>query len=155
MSVENKRVTFLLEERLLIGILAVQVLFVCVGVLSRYLFNWSFSFTEEVTRYLLVWLACLGFPACWARHEMIQFSAPWEKPKWLETGIGIGVVFLCRLYLVVLLAVSLKNIISVQWAYQQKTAVLGWPIMWVSLSVPLMCVLFLFRSFGKRRKMGL
>ncbi|MBD3267763.1 TRAP transporter small permease subunit, partial [bacterium] len=87
-----------IEERFVMVLLAIQVLLIGLGVLSRYGFGWSFSFTEELTRYLLIWLACLGFPVCWARSEMIRFKMPWKKPAWLETSLSWFSRILIALY---------------------------------------------------------
>ncbi len=136
----------LFEEWMLAAILTVQVVLVCAGVLSRYFFNWSLSFTEELTRYLLIWLACLGLPACWARGEMIGFQWPGRRSArtarilaWLRSGAG-GVFFLMLLY-------SSLQMIRLQWQYDQRTSVMGWPVVWVSLALPAASLLFFHRAF--------
>lgn len=135
----------LLEERILVGILVAQLIFVCLGVLSRYVFNWSLSFTEELTRYLLIWLACLGFPACWARDEMIQFHSPWPKPRWMQAALAYGKLVLCGLYLLVVGYAACRLIFTIQVPFHQRTSVMNWPIVWVSAAFPVFCLLFLFR----------
>ncbi|MBN2330062.1 MAG: TRAP transporter small permease [Candidatus Omnitrophica bacterium] len=141
---------YFMEEWLMAIILIVQVSLVCAGVLSRYVFNWSLSFTEELTRYLLIWLTCLGFPAGYARGEMIRFQWPGGRSgkmaairRWI--GIGAGFVFA-----VVLLISSLQSV-HLQWKYNQQTSVLGWPIIWVSLALPAAAVLFLIRMIPRFR----
>ena len=146
----NERKKFLFEEWLMAAILIVQVALVCAGVLSRYVFNWSLSFTEELTRYLLIWLTALGFSAGFARRETIGFRWPGKRPQWIETafrwvGITIGVAF------VVILLVSSLQMIRMQWRYEQQTSVMGWPIVWVSAALPIASLLFLIRMIPRFR----
>lgn len=142
--------TSLIEEKVLIAILAAQVSLVCLGVLSRYYFNWSISFTEELTRYLLIWLACLGFPACWARQEMIQFSTPWPKSQRYASFQERFRYIICLVYLIVLGYAGFKRI-SLQWAFHSKTSVMGWPMIWVSIAIPVMCLLFIWRMTQSKK----
>jgi len=135
-----------MEEWATIAILAILTLLVCTGVLSRYVFYWSFSFTEELTRYLLIWLTCLGFSAGYMRGEMIQFLWPGRHSekrsayfRWI--GIVTGTLFS-----VILLFSSIQNSL-LQWKYDQVTSVMGWPIVWVSAALPAGAILYLIRSF--------
>jgi len=139
----------LLEERLLCLILALQTALVCVGVLSRYAFGWSLSFTEELTRYLLVWLACLGFSACWARGEMIGFEWPGRRSQRLTVWIARIRRGAVSLFFLLLLFSSWK-MMALQWRYHQTTSVMGWPILWVSLALPTACVLTGYRMWGRK-----
>ena len=144
----------LLEENFLVWIVLTQVALVCAGVLSRYVFEWSISYTEELTRYLLVWLACLGMPVCWARREMIGFQWPGYKPKVLARITRVVPVIVSVLFFAILLVSSIK-MIHLQWRYGNRTSVMGWPIYWVSLALPAGCIgLFLrllwFRNSTKR-----
>ena len=139
----------LLEEYALAAIILVQVVLVCLGVLSRYAFNWSLSFTEELTRYLLIWLACLGFPACCARRETIRFQYPGRKPRWFELTIRWVTLAASAVFFIVLLFTSLK-MIHLQWRYDQTTSVMGWPIVWVSLSLPVTSLLYTIRMLQNK-----
>ncbi|MFB3787324.1 MAG: TRAP transporter small permease [bacterium] len=135
----------LLEEWLLSVILTAQVALVCAGVLSRYFFSWSLSFTEELTRYLLIWLACLGLPACWARGEMIGFQWPGRRSPRTERALswlrfGAGWIFFAMLFY------SAAQMIRLQWQYDQRTSVMGWPVVWVSLALPAASILFGIRA---------
>ncbi|RJP23177.1 MAG: TRAP transporter small permease [Candidatus Omnitrophota bacterium] len=142
---------YLWEERILVLILAIQVLLVCLGVLSRYAFNWSLSFTEEITRYLILWLACLGLPVCLARDEMIRFQWPREKSLRLARFLRLF-SYTASVVFFVLLLFSAMKMIRLQWQFGQKTSVMGWSIIWVSLALPVTCLLFFYRIYGKLYK---
>lgn len=73
------------EETILIGILMVMTLIMGTQVCSRYLFNYSLSWTEELTRYLFVWSGFLTISFAAQRGIAIRIEqlalALKEKPK--------------------------------------------------------------------------
>lgn len=143
----------LIEETILVLILVVLVALVCAGVLSRYLFNWSLSFTEELTRYLMIWLACLGVPACLARREMIHFQWPYRKSRWYAAVTWWSAMGMNIFFFVVLFYSSCK-MIQLQWQYAVRTSVMGWPMVWVSLAFPVGALVFLIRLVMQWREIN-
>ncbi len=68
-------------------------LIVVLAVVGRYAFGRSLSWTEEVPRYLLIWIAFLGAAACVARREHVGFDVlfnalPVRVRRWLGASIG-------------------------------------------------------------------
>jgi len=49
-------------------------LIVVLAVFARYVFGQSLTWTEEVPRYLLIWISFLGAAACVARREHVGFD---------------------------------------------------------------------------------
>ena len=81
-------------------IVQASALFVIVvlAVIGRYVFGKSLTWTEEVPRYLLIWISFLGAAACVARREHVGFDVlfnalPSMVRRWL--GAVIGVLILC------------------------------------------------------------
>jgi len=77
---------------------AALFLIVVVAVIGRYVFGRSLTWTEEVPRYLLIWISFLGAAACVARREHVGFDVlfnalPAPARRWL--GAAIGVLILC------------------------------------------------------------
>ena len=72
-----------LEEAILVIILVVMTLIMGLQVCSRYLFNASMAWTEEVTRYLLVWSGFLSIGMCIQKTIAIRIDqlADAFKPK--------------------------------------------------------------------------
>ena len=71
---------------------------VVLAVIGRYVFGRSLTWTEEVPRYLLIWISFLGAAACVARREHVGFDVLFNalRPpvrRWL--GAAIGVLILC------------------------------------------------------------
>lgn len=69
--------TFLddLEENLLCGILALMVIIIFLQVIMRYVFANSLTWSEELARYLFIWLTWLGTGYAFKsnRHLRIEF----------------------------------------------------------------------------------
>lgn len=139
------------EEYALIAVLAAQLALVCLGVASRYALSWQVSFTEEITRYLLVWLACLGTPACLARGEMIHFQ--WTgrmAEKWPR--LRKRAVWLVSAAFFLVAGWASLQMTAMQWRYGQTTSVMGWPIVWAGAALPAVCGLYLFRLWQQWRR---
>ena len=63
------------EECLILPMLAYMVLSLNVEVVRRYVFGQSSPYTEEIARFLLIWIVFLGIPygIRWKRHVVIDF----------------------------------------------------------------------------------
>ena len=69
-------------------------LIVVAAVIGRYMFGRSLTWTEEVPRYLLIWISFLGAAACVARREHVGFDVlfnalPAPVRRWLGAAIGL------------------------------------------------------------------
>ena len=69
-------------------------LIVVLAVIGRYAFGKSLTWTEEVPRYLLIWISFLGAAACVARREHVGFDVlfnafPTGVRRWLGAFIGV------------------------------------------------------------------
>jgi len=69
-------------------------LIVVFAVIGRYVFGRSLTWTEEVPRYLLIWISFLGAAACVARREHVGFDVLFNKfppmaRRWVGAAIGI------------------------------------------------------------------
>jgi TRAP-type C4-dicarboxylate transport system permease small subunit len=70
---------------------------VVLAVIGRYVFGSSLTWTEEVPRYLLIWISFLGAAACVARREHVGFDVlfnalPAGLKRWLGAFIGLLIV---------------------------------------------------------------
>lgn len=63
---------------------------VCVNIVARYFFNYSFSWSEEVARYMLVWMTMIG--AAMGVRKWGHF-----RLEFLEHSLGSGARFALRL----------------------------------------------------------
>ncbi len=83
----------------LVCIALATALFVIVvaAVVARYVFGQAVSWTEEVPRYLLIWISFLGAAACVAKREHVGFDILFNAlPTRVRRGLGgfIGLLIL-------------------------------------------------------------
>lgn len=132
-----KKIWYHLEEFILLPILVFQVGLIFVQVILRYLFSSSLSWSEELARYLFVWLMWFGVSYA-ARNRthlritVIRDKLPPKGARYMELvvtlvwlGFGLFVVF--------------KGIGMVQsiLRFKQVSAALGLPMQYAYLGVPL------------------
>jgi TRAP-type C4-dicarboxylate transport system permease small subunit len=94
---------FQLLDRVVAGVLAAvrivcialaTVLFVIVvvAVVARYVFGQAVSWTEEVPRYLLIWVSFLGAAACVAKREHVGFDIIFNAlPRRIRRVLGAAI----------------------------------------------------------------
>lgn len=112
---------------------------VAAGVFWRYVLNDSLSWTEEVARYLMIWLACVGSVVAMQRRDLVAIDI---LPDALAGNVGralrIVIATICLLisgflvYYGFLLALN---------AWGQLAASFKMPMFFVTVSVP-------FAGFG-------
>ena len=133
------------EERAVAMLVIIMVALVGFQVLSRYVFHFSLSYTEEVVRYLFVWATFLGIAGAVrdGRHLSIS-SAPGRGSGFLRSVVrflaGAGALVFSAALLV-----SGAKIVFLQASTGQKTAALGFPMWLVGLAVPVGAALLILR----------
>lgn len=150
-----ERVLVTLNRWIVIAMMAVMVLLVFMNVVSRYIFNHSIIWAEEVSQYLMVWVAFLGAGLALrqGRHvavEMLQDRLPPTARRMTR-------------HLVALLLIVFMGILTVlgfrfaHFAWDQETPVLNIPLGIPYLAVPIGALLlvihffFLYRAYIDRR----
>ncbi|WP_144186074.1 TRAP transporter small permease [Elioraea rosea] len=144
-----------LNRLVLAALLGAMALLVFGNVCARYLFNASFGWVEELTRYMMIWLAYLGAGLA-LRHGnhvavMLLVEALPRAPALALRGV-VGLVMFGFLG-----ALTWIGWEYAEFAMRQRTPVLQWSTGMVYLAVPigtgLMAVHLLlgFRSFAAGR----
>ena len=95
----DRAVAWALAVVRMVCIVQASALFIIVvfAVIGRYVFGKSLTWTEEVPRYLLIWISFLGAAACVARREHVGFDVLFNKlPDRVRRVVGalIGVLIL-------------------------------------------------------------
>ena len=94
----SMRVNWVLE-RVCVFLMGVLVVDVWLGVLVRYVLPLPITFTEELARYVMIWMALLAVSCGIARREHIGVLMIFEKfpvmtRRWLALGFDlVGLVF--------------------------------------------------------------
>ncbi|TCO73965.1 TRAP transporter small permease [Rhodovulum euryhalinum] len=99
----SRRVNWLVE-RICVALLVLLVLDVWLGVLVRYVIPLPLTFTEELARYLMIWMALLAVSSGIAHREHIGVAFVFERlpaaaRRWLAVGFDvIGFAFFFALF---------------------------------------------------------
>ena len=126
---------------LAIGILVLDVVW---GVVTRYVVGEQAKWTEELARFLLIWVSMLGGALAFRRREHlgIDFLVTLMHPdtrkgmRWLKFGIVCFTTLLVFLY-------GGTRIVFDAFAAEQTTPALGWKMGYVYVAVPLAGVFIL------------
>lgn len=135
--------------------MAVMATLVFVNVICRYVFNFSIIWAEEVSQYLMIWIAYLGAGLALreGRHvavEMLHDRLPTMLSRKLRMLIG-------GLVLAFLGAVTVLGFQFAVFVWNQETPVLNISLGIPSLAIPIGSLLFsvhfllMFRNYADRR----
>ncbi len=106
-------------------------------VLSRYLFVVPAAWTEELARFLLIWIGMLG--AAYAYREGSHLGIDLLADKLEESGrrrLHSIVHGVCLLFAASVLVVGGGSLVSMTWELKQYSAAMGLPIAWVYAVIP-------------------
>jgi TRAP-type C4-dicarboxylate transport system permease small subunit len=135
--------------------MAVMATLVFVNVITRYVFNFSIIWAEEVSQYLMIWIAYLGAGLALreGRHvavEMLQDRLPTALGRRLRMAVG-------GLVLIFLGVVTVLGFQFAAFVWNQETPVLNISLGIPSLAIPIGALLFavhlvlMFRNYvGKQ-----
>jgi TRAP-type transport system small permease protein len=122
-------------ERLCVAVLVLLVLDVWLGMLARYVLPWRLTFTEELARYLMIWVALLAISVGLGRRQHIGiivlfqlFPRPLQRILALTFDV-IGLIFFGVLFY--------YGIGFVQQGFTQVTMIFGIPRGYPNLIIPI------------------
>lgn len=149
----SSRKFYLYSERLLIVLSStcLGTLFVVLiwQILSRYLFDSPSTFTEELSRLLLIAMASFGATLCFLKRKhlaldlLLQVSSP-EKKKVLREIIAVA-VFLIG----VILTIGGIYLIKEKWSLGQTSAVIGFKLVYFYFLIPFCGILIALSPFKR------
>ena len=132
-------------NNVLITLMVALVAAVSWQVISRYIFASPSSWTEEVARFLMIWVGLLG--AAYAFRTGVHLGLDLVPNKLSGRAARILKLFtLCAviLFSLAVLIVGGSNLVVLTWELKQNSAVLGLPIAFVYAVIPatgaLICV---------------
>ena len=133
------------------GILAIMCSLLVVDVtwqvLTRFILTQPSSFTEEVARFLLIWISLIGGAYAYRLHSHLGFDL---IVKNISIQKSIFIYRLCSLlvaiFAILVLIVGGLNLVDMTWTLGQHSAVLNIPMAFIYLVLPISGVLFLIYS---------
>ncbi|MDX1561375.1 MAG: TRAP transporter small permease [Gammaproteobacteria bacterium] len=134
----------------LVLLLSAMVVAVTWQVVSRYLLASPSPWTEEVARFLLIWIGMLG--AAYAFRTRMHIGLDLLPQK--LTGVSAQLLRALTLGVVVLFAVTILivgglNLVLLTWELRQTSAALGLPVSIVYSVIPLSGLLIVFYSLAE------
>jgi TRAP-type C4-dicarboxylate transport system permease small subunit len=126
----------------LILLMGSLVLAVSWQVVSRYLFASPSSWTEEVARFLLIWIGLLGAAFAFRRRahiglDLLPAKLTGARARQLER-VTLAVI---ALFATAVLIVGGSSLVHLTWELRQTSAALGLPIAYVYSVIPLTGIL--------------
>ncbi|MGI9387166.1 MAG: TRAP transporter small permease [Methyloligellaceae bacterium] len=109
--IASRRVNWLVE-RACVVLLVLLVLDVWLGVLARYVIPFQLTFTEELARYLMIWMALLAVSSGISHREHIGMLVIFNRfppgmRKWL--AVAFDIIALCFFALIFLYGIGMVD----------------------------------------------
>jgi TRAP-type C4-dicarboxylate transport system permease small subunit len=125
--------------------MGVMVTIAFINVITRYLFEFSFAFTEELTIYLFVWATLMGASIAFREGSHIVVSVIYNRfgirsRKVLDIlNAVISILFFSLLFYYSTLEVLDEILLGV------KTEAISLPVWWFTIAMPVSSLLIIFR----------
>lgn len=143
-----------ITERVLVGVFFIMTISVVWQVLTRYLFNVSTSFTEELARFCLMWLAILGAAYITGKREhiAIDYFANKLSPKGQKV-LDYGIELLILIFAVIVLIIGGGYLMYITLYMEQNSPALQVPLGLVYSVIPLSGVLMIIYTLDHLKKL--
>lgn len=119
------------------------------NVLTRYVINYSISFTEELTVYFFVWMTFLGLALAFRRGTQVRvtfFASKFSKP--VRKALVIAAAIACVTFFA---AMGYYGVLQVMDEIEMgaMTESMSLPVWWFSASIPVGSLLIVIRIIQK------
>jgi len=136
----------LIEEKIIGILLAVMVAINGINIVSRYVFNFSISFSEELLVYLFVWAMMLGAAAAAYRGQNLGMSALTDLlPARWQKGMSV-IISLLGIALFIILAITGASMVKSELVNKLITPTMGLPEWIFGLAIPIGAIFFIYRN---------
>jgi len=143
-----KRIPVAVEEGVAVACMALLVLITLLNVVTRYLTDESFAWTEEISIFLMVVMTLAGASAAAARDRHIRIEFFYDGGG-AERQRRLKIVAACFMGLLfVVLAWLFARLVSDEIQYAETSMGLGLPRWWFTIFSPMLCLAVALRSFG-------
>lgn len=126
-----------LEEGVLMFSFIFLILLVFLQVVSRYIFNFSLGWSEELSRYILIWITWISASYAIRKREHIRITVVKDKlPLFLQKVVELIVILLWFLFVIVMAIEGTKIVQNIQ-QMGQMSATVGVPMWIIYLILPI------------------
>lgn len=136
-SLDTKRKLDSVIAHLLVLLMALMVINVTWQVASRYIFKDPSSFTDELSRYMMIWVGMMGaaYVAGKNEHLAIDILLTSLKQK-AQTKLMILISFCIMIFAIVVMMIGGANLVYITFILGQKSATLQIPLAYVYGIIP-------------------
>lgn len=143
-----KRIPVAFEEGLAVACMALLVLITLANVVTRYLTEQSFAWTEEISVFLIVVMTLAGASAAAARDRHIRIEFFYDAGS-ARRRLALKVAGACLAALTFGgLAFLFSLMVADEWRYGETSMGLGVPRWWYTIFSPLLCAAIALRCLG-------
>ena len=122
---------------MLASLMVAMVVSVVWQVLSRYLFVVPAAWTEELARFLLIWIGMLGAAFAYRNGSHLGLDLLPEKLQGDSKVLLKRLThFICLLFAAIVLVIGGGSLVSITWELKQYSAAMGMPIAFVYSVIP-------------------
>jgi TRAP-type C4-dicarboxylate transport system permease small subunit len=130
---------------LLISIMALMVVNVTWQVISRHIFQNPSSFTDELSRYLLIWLGMLGASFVAGKNQHLSIDLVLRKlNKISQTKLQVIIYGLVLSFAFLAMVIGGSNLVYITYLLNQKSATLQIPLAYVYGIIPFSGLLVIY-----------
>ena len=128
-------------------------------VVSRYLFAAPAAWTEELARFLLIWIAMLGGSYAYRRGSHIGLDLlPQALSGSAASRLALAIHCCCGLFAISVLVAGGSALVAMTWELRQYSAAIGLPIALVYVVIPasgvLICIYAILGAIGSLAPAG-
>ncbi len=129
------------NRRVVIALMAAMSVLVFANVVSRYLFNHSFLWVEEISRYMMVWVGFIGsgLVLSYGAHIAVEAFQDVLPTRAAQATRALVVVVLA----ITFVAMTWLGVQYVRFAWDQETPVFNWNFGLIYLAIPIGSALML------------
>jgi TRAP-type C4-dicarboxylate transport system permease small subunit len=140
-----KKIWYHLEEIFLLPSLVFSVALIFLQVVMRYIFGNSLSWSEELARYLFVWQIWIGVSYAARNRTHLRITIVKDKLGPQASKILELVITIIWIGFAIFVAVKGFTLVMKVARFNQLSAALQLPMMYVHLAVPVGCTLMIIR----------
>ena len=132
---------------LLVVMMAILVVDVTWQILTRFVLPKPSSFTEEIARFLLIWISLIGSAYAYRLHSHLGFDLLVRNVSASRATLLFRLsCLLVAIFAISILIVGGGNLVYLTWILDQSSPVLNAPMALIYIVIPLSGLLFLFYS---------
>ncbi len=132
-------------KKVLVALMAAMVIIVSWQVFSRYVLNDPSSVTEEIARFLLMWISLLGASYAYRTRMHLGLDLLVEKmPAQYQLRVNQFSIWVSVIFAAYVMVLGGMHLAEIAWELKQYSAALNISMAWVYIVMPISGALIVF-----------